>query len=371
MTGEFFTDRAEEVSEILRAMRQPTRMLIRGSRRQGKTSAMTQAGRRFQEEGGILLWADVSTIATISDLRDRLLSSLPGGFFGAFEGLQNLVPILEVVLVDPAAGTHAYRFRPGVARKQEPGVREQIRILLESIDRRRTALGLPVAVVLDEIQAVLTLKEPGADWFLRDLMQSSPDVSFLCAGSQPSILEAMASEGDAAFFRFFTPGPRFDPIGKEHLASWIAHRLTHAKVQCGLAEAMAIARVGDRTQDIVQYADAVFSRGRGSGRVDDQILREALDSLIRREHDRYLRVWEGLTPNQRIGLRAIAAGVENLYAHDSELPVPPSSLHRVVQALHSRGILTDGAPDEEIDDPFFREWILRHAMPESAPEGLR
>lgn len=41
-----------------------------------------------------------------------------------------------------------------------------------------------------------------------------------------------------------------------------------------------------------------------------------------------------------------------------------------MEALHSRGILTDGASKKEIDDPFFREWILRYALPESVPEGL-
>ena len=370
VTGEFFTDRAVEVNEILRGMRRPTRMLIRGPRRQGKTSAIAQAGRRFREEGGILLWGDLSTIATFADLRDRLLSSLPAGFFGQFEGLQNLVPLLEVILTDPSTGSQTYRFRPGTTRKQEVGVREQIRILLESIDRRREAIDKPVAVVLDEIQAILSVNEEGSDWFLRDLMQSVPDISFLCAGSQPSILDAMANQKDAAFFRFFVIGPRFDPIDKEHLGRWIGHRLTDAGVECQLHQAMAIARIGDRTQDIIQYADVVFSLGQGSGRVDDRVLEEALQSLLRKEHERFLRIWEDLTSNQRIGLRAIASGVKNLYAHDSGAPIPPSSLHRVVEALHSRRILTDGARDDEVDDPFFREWILRYAMPDSVPGDL-
>jgi hypothetical protein len=331
---------------------------------------MAQAGRRLRKEGGILLWADLSTIATFADLRDRLLSSLPNGFFGVFEGLKNLVPFLEVVLADPSTGFQTYRFRTGASRKQEPGVREQIRILLESIDGRRRSMDKPVAIVLDEVQAILSLNEEGADWFLRDLMQSVPDISFICAGSQPTILEAMANDREAAFFRFFAPGPRFDPIDKEHLGSWLSHRMTEAGVVCRPPQAMTIAQIGERTQDIVQYADEVFSRGQGSGEVDEAILDEALQSLLRKEHERYLRTWESLTSNQRVGLRALASGVENLYAHDSGIPIAPSSLHRVVEALHSRRILTDGARREEIDDPFFREWILRYAMPDSVPENL-
>ena len=370
VTGEFFTDRAQEVNVILRGLRHPTRMLIRGARRQGKTSAIAQAGRRFREEGGILLWADLSTIATFADLRDRLLSSLPSGFFGLFEGLQKLTPILEVVMMDPTTGSQAYRFRPGTARKSEPGIREQIRILLDSVERRRKFVGKPVAIVLDEIQAILSIGEERADWFLRDLMQSVPEISFVCAGSQPSILEAMANDKEAAFFRFFAPGPRFDPIDKAHLGTWISNRMRDAGVVCEQPHSMAIARFGERTQDIVQYADEVFSQGRGAGKVDDGVLEEALRSLLQKEHQRYLRIWESLTSNQRLGLRAIASGVVNLYAHDSEVPIPPSSLHRVVDALHRRRILSDGVANEEIDDPFFREWVLRYAMPESTPGGF-
>jgi hypothetical protein len=201
-------------------------------------------------------------------------------------------------------------------------------------------------------------------------MQSVPDISFLCAGSQPTILEAMASGRDAAFFRFLSPGPRFDPIDKDHLRAWIAHRMTEAGVVCKDPQAMAVAQFGDRTQDIVQYADEVFSQGQGLGQVDAGVLEEALQSLLRKEHQRYLRIWESLTSNQRIGLRAIASGVENLYALNSGLSIAPSSLHRVVEALHSRRILSDGAPKDEIDDPYFREWILRYAMPDSVPGGV-
>jgi len=141
------------------------------------------------------------------------------------------------VLSDPSTGTQRHGFRTGTARKQDPGFREQIRSLLDSTDRRRKVLGGPVAVVLDEVQVILSVDEEGADWFLRDLMQPTPKVNFLCA-------------------------------------------------------------------------------------------------------------------------------------HGSGLPIRPSSFHRVVEALRSPRILTDGAGKEEIDDPFFRAWILRNALPDSVPRDL-
>lgn len=369
VTGEYFTDRAPEVEAILRAMRTPARLLIRGLRRQGKTSAIAQAARRFRAEGGVVLWADLATMAHLSDLRDRLLSSVPAGFFGAFEGLRKLEPVIEVVL-DPSTGRQSYRFRVARRRDSEFGVREQIRVLVESIDRRTADSGKPLAIVIDEIQAIVSLDEERADWFLRDLMQAAEHVSFVCAGSRPSILRAMTEERGAAFFRYFSPGPAFGPMDADHLGRWIASRLAGAGVRCSDDDGRRIAAISDRTQDVIVYADEVYAAGRASGRVDEGVLEAALDALIRKEADRYQREWDDLTSNQRVVARALAAGMTGLYAHDSGLPMAGSSVHRAVEALRKKELLRDASGAERLDDPFFREWILRFAMADSVPEGV-
>jgi hypothetical protein len=367
VTGEYFTNRAREVDEIYRAMRDPARLLVRGLRRQGKTSSIAQAAQRFRTEGGVVIWADLATLAQLSDLRDRLVSSIPSGFFGAFEGLRKLEPVLEVIL-DPVTGRQSYRFRAARRPERDLGVREQIRVLIESIDRRVADTGRRVAIVLDEVQAITLLGEERADWFLRDLMQSAPNLSFICAGSQPSILRAMTEDRHAAFFRFFSPGPVFGAMEKEHLGRWIASRLTGAGVRCPDAMGLRIAEIGDRTQDIILFADEVYAAGRARGRADEDVLREALDALLLKESDRYQRVWDELTSNQRVVVRALAAGETSLYAHDAALPLAGSSVHRAVEGLRKKGVLQDTPGPEMIDDPFFREWLLRFALADSVPE---
>lgn len=366
VTGEFFTNRAREVGEIYRALRDPTRLLVRGLRRQGKTSAIAQAAHRFRSEGGVVLWVDLATLAQLSDLRDRLLSAVPSGFFGAFEGLRKLEPVVEVML-DPLTGRQSYRFRAARRPERDLGVREQIRVLVESIDRRVADTGRRVAVVLDEVQAITLLGEERADWFLRDLMQSAPELSFICAGSQPSVLRAMTEDRQSAFFRFFSPGPVFGPMEKEHLGRWVASRLTGAGVRCPEAVGLRIAAIGDRTQDIILYADEVYSAGRPRGVADEEVLRDALDALLFKESDRYQRIWDELTSNQRIAIRALAGGETNLYAHGTGLPIAGSSVHRAVEGLRKKGVLQDASGPEVIDDPFFREWILRFALADSVP----
>jgi len=45
VSGESFTDRAEEVKRIHRAIRDPSRLLVCGPRRMGKSSAIQRRGR--------------------------------------------------------------------------------------------------------------------------------------------------------------------------------------------------------------------------------------------------------------------------------------------------------------------------------------
>jgi hypothetical protein len=369
VTGEFFTDRAEEVEEIYRAMRSPTRLLVRGHRRQGKTSAIAQAARRLRAEGGVVLWADLATVARLSDLRDRLLSSLPPGFFGTVERLKKLDPVLEVLL-DPATGHHTYRFRMLPRPADVVGVREQTRLLVEAIDEHVAETSRPLAVVLDEVQAVTLLDEERVDWFLRDLMQSAAHLSFICAGSQPSLLRAVSEERHSAFFRFFSTGPTFGAIEPEHLSRWIASRLTSAGVRCSDDEAGRIVAIGDRTQDVMQLADAIYAAGEGPGRVDAGVREAALSRLLQKESARFLTLWSELTSNQRVVARALASGATNLYAQDTGLPVASSSIHRSVEGLRKKGLLVDAPGRERLDDPFFGEWILRFAMADSVPEGV-
>jgi len=76
VTGEHFTDRAAEVTRIRYAMRQPTRLLVFGPRRMGKSSAIAVAEERARKDGVLVVRADLSTASALVDVANRLLRSL-------------------------------------------------------------------------------------------------------------------------------------------------------------------------------------------------------------------------------------------------------------------------------------------------------
>jgi hypothetical protein len=227
-----------------------------------------------------------------------------------------------------------------------------------------------VAVILDEIQAIRDLDEPRVDWLLRDLMQSATSVSFICAGSQPSVVHAM-TEDDQAFYRFFTPGPLFGPIDPVHMATWIAHRMTTAGVECGADTAtVVVERAGDRTQDILLLAQETFQSALSQGRASDETVEAALVSVVAREADRYRAVWDGLTRNQKLVVRALASGVEDPFSHGAVPELPGSSVQRSLESLRAKKLLLDAPSTYRLDDPYFVAWVRRHAMSDSVPREV-
>jgi len=88
VSGAYFTDRVEEVNRIHRAMRDPSRLLVYGPRRMGKSSTIQVAADRFSQDGGIPVRADLggATGTTEVGIIDDLTAG-DGPFHGAFERL--------------------------------------------------------------------------------------------------------------------------------------------------------------------------------------------------------------------------------------------------------------------------------------------
>jgi hypothetical protein len=365
VTGEFFTDRSDEVERILRALREPTRLLVYGERRQGKSSAIRQACVRFEEAGGLALWVDVATASNFGEIARRLLAAVPYRWRWR-EALQErlLGSRLRIEL-------HAdVRGQPALGLLLEPRPmdgahgREELRRSLEALDALAAEREAPVAVVLDEFQHVGGLVERG-EWFLRDLIQTSHHLSYVCAGSRTALIrELVAPEG--AFHRFFEP-LALGPVDPTHLASWIESRMEGAGVRCepGVGAAI-IERVGPRTQDCLQLARAVYHHALAQDGAGTEDVEVALRQTVLEDGDRFGTLWRSFAPSQQAVLRALAAGADQLYAADTarRFGLPTSgTIRKAVLALGDRGWVAEGPSGPALDDPFFRQWIVLRAMP--------
>jgi len=368
VTGEYFTDRRKEVARIRDAMSSQGRLLVYGERRQGKSSAIAQAARRVRRDGGLVLWADVSTSSGFGDIARRLVAEIPWKWKWREELHEALARAqLRVEARSDAAGNPVLGLGL-LPRPMDPehGL-DELRRVVAVLDhlKSRGKVGV-VAVVLDEFQEVLTLQDRG-DWILRDIIQTSEALAFVCAGSRRGIIgEILGPEG--AFHRFFEP-LAFGPMDPRHLATWIESRLGKPGIECEADVGREIVTVaGGRTEDAIRLARAVFLGALRSGRARPADVSAALETAALEDHHRYHRLWNDLSRSQQAVLRALAAGETHLYGREARERfglTSPGTIRNALRALHDASLLLE-SDEAGIDDPYFRQWILLEVMPGGA-----
>lgn len=363
VTGEFFTDRASEVSRVVRALRDPSRLLVYGARRMGKSSLIAMAAERVRAEGGLVVEADLSTASVLADVTGRLLTSLhrsePPGDRG---GVLDLVKSLRVrIEIDASSGTPSVALEARERSTPPPRQAETLENVLDRIEEQAAEEERTVAVVLDEFQEVVRIGPERAEWWLRSVMERHDHLSYVCAGSRQGIIARMTSR-DGASYRGFER-LHVGAMDPDHLARWIDSRLQGAGVGGQEAGARIVEAAGPRVQDVMGLARQTYyvAAARGEYRKGD--VAQALHELIDGDDAVFQARWNALTPLQQNVLRAVAAGERSLHAaavRERWALGPPSSVSTALESLKSQEILV---PDEQgrFDNPFFRLWVQRLA----------
>jgi AAA+ ATPase superfamily predicted ATPase len=360
----FFTDRAEEVAAVRRAMADRARLLVTGPRRMGKSTVIGVGAERVESDGGLVLVADLATASSLTEVANRLLravASVEPWRDRLAEWARTLAPV--VTLGYDASGLP----RLSVAVESRPRGGEGERALLESVLDRVEAVASeassPVVVVLDEFQRIAELGGEPAEWLLRRRMQENRATGYVCAGSKESLIAAML-QPQRAFYKFFD---RLDlgPIDPAHMARWIDSRLTGAGVEADGVGRELVERVGPRTQDIVQAARVLWFRSAPEGAAGPGSVDGAIVEIVTQDDPALRRTFDDLTPLQQRILRAVAAGADQLHSTATRERFglgAASSVATGLEALVSRSILVRTEGGVRFDNPYFREWARRELV---------
>lgn len=364
VTGYHFANREDEVARIRTAMLSGSTLLVYGPRRMGKSSAITNAGElaHLARPKPIIVGVDISTATNLYDVATRLLRSLYMETRWLKLRLEDLLGGLAprvTVKLDEHGGPPAITF--GLDRRT--ATEEQRRRALEGVIARLSQIsqdtGRPVAVVLDEFQAIGNFAGESSEWHLRDVIQRHGELAFICAGSQESLIHDLIGPR-RAFYKMFDLLP-LGPIGEHVFADWLEERLARGsgvEPSVGL-ELLRLA--GPRTQDVIQVARQLYFRGIAAKRkVTTADVSLAVNDVVRGEMPLLRSLWNSLSGQQQDVLRVVALGVEQLYSAEvrDQYALPgTSSIHKAVEVLTQRGLLVKDGERIVFDSPFFFEWV--------------
>jgi len=368
----FFTDREEELTSYIRVLQEPAqKTLVYGHRRMGKTSTLESAVDQVNASGGHAFLADLSTVTTVADMTNRIL-------LGATKTIGRRWTTLATDLVNHLKAT--VRFTPDAATgilvpSVEVGARGDVSEVqqaslagvLDALDKLAGERKVTLGLVLDEFQEVNRLGGEQNEWHLRGTMQRHQHLSYIAAGSKPTLLKAMIGKG-RAFYEIFDLS-LFGPIHPAHMTAWIDERMASVGLIPLGAGGLCVAYAGARTRDIVRLARKCVDRAADGDEIAAREVGAAFREIVDEDDDAIHGWWETLTPPQQNVLRATAGATQGLTttAVRKRFGIEVSgTVTNTAKALVEDGRLVKSplGSGYAFDNPFVRGWVVDRALPD-------
>ncbi len=369
---EFFTDRKIELVKFERVLREPAaKMLVYGQRRMGKTSTLENAVDTVNAKGGHAFLADLSTVTTVTDMANRVLTSAAktvGRRWASF--ISDLVSRLQTavkVSPDPATGLMLPSLEIGVRQENLETQQASLAKVMDSLDAIAAGRGVTLGVVLDEFQEISRLGGDQAEWHLRGVMQHHQHLSYIAAGSKPALLKAMVGHG-RAFYEMLDLHA-FGPIDRTHMARWIDDRIQSVHLTPIDAGQACVAIAGARSRDVVRLARKCVDRAQDGASVGLIEVAAAYREIIDEDGDAVQGWWGNLTAAQQNVVRGVAASDHGMTTRDMRERFSlegSGSVSNTLKALIEDGRLmkTTYGSGYTFDNPFVRGWVIVHALPD-------
>jgi uncharacterized protein len=365
-TGEHFTDRKAEITELVRDLRSGQSVLVMSPRRYGKTSLITAVLERVRKQHILVAYVDLLRTTTKERFANQLAAALYAGLTPAVERavhrageLFQSLPLRPKITLNQD-GTPSFEF---TAAPGTTDIDHTIDGLLELPQQVASRRKRQAVLVLDEFQAIVALdRELPAR--MRAVFQFQTDVAHVFLGSRQHLLRQVFTDTNSPLYNSAKIFP-LGPIAREAFSRFIAERF--ASTSMGITE-QAISHMleitGGHPHDTQKLGYFTWAAGEGEpDPVSVNTVERALAMAIATDTARYTELWDGLTTNQRRLLEAIsrAAPTEEVLSEEfrrrSRLGAYATT-ERALQSLVERGLVErEGRGRAFVPDVFLRHWL--------------
>jgi hypothetical protein len=360
---ESFTDRDDEVAELLSDARNGQDVVIFAPRRFGKTSLVDRVQQRLVRERVLVGQINLMKAPTKEKLAEKLASTVYDDIagplarakdFGAriFRGLR----IVPTMTVDPESGALSFAFAAGHQPEDVDATLERLFELVAQVagERDRRAL-----LILDEFQEIIEL-DPQLPKLLRSVLQEQPEVAHFYLGSKRHMMERIFNDANEPFWRS-AKQLELGPIAVTPFAAFIAQRFedTGRRVEPAVVDRVLEITGGHpyATQELCYFLweETPTRRVANAARLD-----AAVDRVLRSEHTHFSLLWDRASANQKLVLQALAREPGHPFAEDYRRRHslrPVSSTQKAVEALARDELVGRERGRAWIAEPFLAEWI--------------
>ena len=340
--AEYFTDRVEEVKYIRHFVESANHLILISPRRFGKSSVVAKA---LKQSGRKSITVNLQQVTSVADFSAKLLRE----FFKIhpLERIRHLIShfrIIPTLTTNPMTGLMDVSFQPGVDASI---LLEDVMALIENTHSQQDR----IIIVLDEFQEILELA-PRLDKKLRAIMQKQEHINYILLGSQESMMTDIFEKKKSPYYHFGEM-MRLGKLPREDFHRYLSERL---KTRFADYHEELANRILDYTgchpyysQQLAAYVWNISVLQPDS----ENPLEDAIEHIVITHGLDYERLWMNFKRTNKWILQTLA---KNRALQTSEYPT--STIYSALKRMQKDGYVIY-SDHYEIEDPFFKEWILR------------
>jgi uncharacterized protein len=361
VTGDRFTDRAEELKALVTCMQRGQNAVVLSPRRYGKTSLLKRAVQDVRQAGGRSAMVNLIGCSSRRQVAQTLATGIAHEAMGWLGGRAELV---REHLARIRAGVSLEVGQTGLTVTLTPAsstadwsevIGDVLRMLLQLGARNH-----PVSLVIDEFQRVAEIDDGLAGVF-KTLVDELERVSLVFAGSKRHLMEELSTGPGAPLLKV---GTRISlaPIPEALMAGFLVERCAAGKKDLDREVAAIIYRVARGIpNDVQQLAFWAFEEpGR---RITRPSVERALDRVVSLQAEDFAEAYEKLAPSQQRLLEVLTAGpVADVYSRQMMQLVDVANANAIRVALRRLGELelVERTPAGwRVTSVFFERWLVR------------
>ena len=338
---EYFTDRVEEVAYIKEFVKSANHLVLISPRRFGKSSVVAKA---VKQSGRKHITVNLQQATSVADFSAKLLRE----FFRVhpLERIRHLIThfrVIPTVSTNPVTGSMDVSFQPGA---DGTVLIEDVLTLIERAHSEKDRM----IVVLDEFQEILDLA-PKFDKQLRSIMQEQKHINYILLGSQESMMTDIFENKKSPFYHFGEL-MRLGKLPREDFHRYLSERLASIFPEgCDELAESILNYTNCHPYYSQQLAANIWQVGVLQPDTENPF-RAAISHIVTAHGLDYERLWMNFNRTNRWILRRLTTG-KLLQSGEYRT----STIYSALKRLQKDGYVIY-SDRYEMEDPFFREWIL-------------
>ena len=346
----YFTNRSDEIEKVVSVLNSDNHLILFSPRRYGKSSLVFKV---TGEQKRPVITLDLQIVTSVHDMAAQFLKRIYRVF--PFERVRQCVKnfrVVPVISVNPVTNAVDVTFNPS---GDSTAMLEDVLNLPEKLSKKNNRL-IVVFVEFQELQNI----GPGLFQHFRPVLQHHKKVNYVFLGSQESLIRDIFEKKESPFYHFGLL-MNLSKIPHDDFLYYLSTRFEKITDKHQDLSESILDFTGCHPYYTQQLAYMIWEKV-DKGLPLNGLIEDTVEELINTRDIDYERMWIGLNRSDKKMLIALSLSdlqpLSDRFLRQFDIGAS-STAYSVLKRLSESGFIAKANNKYEIDDPFFKLWIIQ------------